>query len=135
MNTCVIAMDCWNNMPPEQIHTIGRLQADLRLSQHHDRPPHPLMPAWPQWQTSDLVQWIHRHRPVRVIYVGQHWQQCLHIRPTGIRRISQFRPWCQIQVRPSLCRVLEGPGDRVLRAADLGPEWHRVDRDLYQLTP
>ena len=134
MKTCVIAIDCWDNMTQDQIRTISRLRADLRLSQHHDREAHALMPAWPTYTRQALVEWIRDHRPCRLLYVGQHWGDCLHHRNTGILAMTRLRPWVQIQVRPSLCRVLEGDRDRGLRAEDLGPGWHRVNRDLYQLT-
>ena len=136
MKTCVIAMDCWPNMPRDQIRQIRALPADLHLSQHHDQPPHPLLPAWPQWQPPELERWIRAHRPCRLIYVGQHWDACIAGRPTGMRTMSRFRPGCRIQVRPSLCRVmldLATLRDREMTPGDLNSEWRQIDADLYQL--
>ena len=135
MHTLLIAIDCWESMPDEQIMRIVSVPATQHISQVHGFRPHRLLPRWPEWTDKQIAKWIKDHpRECRLVYVGQHWQECMHNRPTGIRIMSMFKHWCRIQVIPSLCRIDSDSTDRVLRGSDLDSTWHCVQPDLYQLS-
>ena len=147
MRTILIAIDCWHNMPDSQVLGIAGLQADLHVHHNPDDVSiaHKAMPDWCDLTRRELITYIHLHRPCVVTYVGQHWQMCLQNRPLGMRWMSQFRPWIQIRVVPSLCRFavddsvidpvpgVGWPVDRTLEASDLGPGWRALSEDLYEM--
>ena len=134
MHTLIIAIDCWRDMPDHQIQAILREPCDHRCHQHHESPPHTLMQAWPTLSLAEIVQdhvRPHRHRS-RVIFVGQSWEICVWIRPTGLGAMQLFLPWTDICVRPSLLRV--DRGSRELTAQDLAPaDWEPLGGGLYRM--
>ena len=140
MHHILIAVDCWHNMPDDQVRAIADTQADLHI--HHtagEGTAHNIMPPWDDCERETLIKHVKQHQPCRVTYVGQWWQECLQNKPLGIRWLSQFRPWVNIQVMPSLCRYIlqrhdrGDPTDRTMMPTDLQDDWRQVSDDVWQM--
>ena len=127
----VLAVDCWADMPEAQVLAIAALPADLHLHNCDLREPHPLMPAWPTHTAAEIVAL----GPVRVTYVGQHWNHCIQHTAAGMVTLMRFRPRVEIVCRPDLIRwsPRQGSGDRVMRHTDLGPGWSPLRDHAWRL--
>lgn len=141
MKTIIMAIDCWENMPTEQIKKIGCLNsiANEHYSFLHEAQKHPAMPDWIQPTHKELFTYIYENKPTRLVYVGQHWNECIWFRPKiGIREMLKLRPWVEIYTVPSCCRIrknLYASGicpDETLQATDLSYRWKKVSEDFYK---